>query len=180
MTPQPDLTLPSLVPWSRYLRPAHPHRTPHAAGPPALSATTPPPRCPGSALGEQGMSVTVCVGVTCWVIRAAWTRQGPQGSPGPALERTRRVPQGQPGLACHRHSCVTLGIKGSGVALLVLEAGGGGLWAPRGPAHWPHTQAKKWGTHPGPGGGWLALPPSAHLPLHLRTVPPAQTSCTLD
>lgn len=178
---QPDLTLPSLVPWSRGLRPAHLHRTPHAAGLPALSATTTPPRCPGSALGEQGMSVTVCVGVTCWVIRAAWKRHGPQGSPGPALERTRRVPEGQPGLVCHRHSCVTLGIKwGSGVALLVLEVGGGGLRAPRGPAHWPHTQAKKWGTHPGAGGGWAALPPSTHLPLHLRMVPPAQTSCTLD
>lgn len=112
--------------------------------------------------GGLGMSVTVCVWVTCWVIRAAWTRHGPQGSPGPALERTRRVPQGQPGLACHRHSCVTLGIKwGSGVALLVLEAGGGGLWAPGGPAHWPHTSQEVGDT---PRGRWGMGCPSPKRP----------------
>lgn len=90
---QPDLTLPSLVPWSRGLRPAHLHRTPHAAGLPALSATTTPPRCPGSALGEQGMSVTVCVGVTCWVIRAL---PGKDMAPRGALDQPLRGPGGSP------------------------------------------------------------------------------------
>lgn len=114
--------------------------------------------------------MTACVGVTC--CRVIWA--APRG----ALEGTRRVPEGQPGMSCHPTHLCDIGIKwGSDVALLVSEAGVG-LWAPGGPAHWPHTQARKRGTHPGEGGGWgcrshkLPPPASEHRVPQLRPVVP--------